>query len=85
MSEKSSTEDLSNIPMADEEVEVDSDERNNLSTPRSNVGNDNLSLSPPMSLVDHDLSQEEQEEKARLIAQVNPRILFFIMCRNYMG
>ena len=71
MSDKSSTEDLSQIPMADEEV--DSDERLNVSTPNStprNVTNDNLSLSPPMSLVDHDLTQEEQEEKARLIAQV---------------
>ena len=71
MSEKSSTEDLSHIPMADDEVE--SDEKQNPSTPgstpRSNIGNDSLSLSPPMSLVDHDLSQEEQEEKARLIAQ----------------
>ena len=86
MSEKSSTEDLSQIPMADEEIDSDElAERNNLSTsnstPRSNgVGHDgddfqpsNLSMSPPMSLLDTDLTQEEQEEKARLIAQVTKR------------
>jgi hypothetical protein len=83
MSEKSSTEDLSQIPMADEEIDSDEHaERNNLSTsnstPRSSnglqslngLGHDNLDLSPPTSLLDHDLTQEEQEEKARLIAQV---------------
>jgi hypothetical protein len=89
MSEKSSTEDLSQIPMADEEIDSDElAERNNLSTsnstPRSNgVSHDgddfqpsNLSMSPPMSLLDTDLTQEEQEEKARLIAQVNQRRFF---------
>ena len=72
--------------MADEEI--DSDEvaqPNNLltsnSAPRSNgVGQDgddfqpsNLSMSPSTSLLDTDLTQEEQEEKARLIAQVTKR------------
>ena len=72
--------------MADEEI--DSDEvaqPNNLltsnSTPRSNGvcqdGDDfepcNLSISPSMSLLDTDLTQEEQEEKARLISQVTKR------------
>ena len=85
MSEKSSTEDLSQIPMADEEIDSDElAERNNLSTsnstPRSNGAGDdhlnhssNLSMSPPMSLLDTDLTQEEQEEKARLIAQVKQK------------
>ena len=72
--------------MADEEI--DSDEvaqPNNMltfnSTPPSNgVGQDgddfqpsNLSISPSTSLLDTDLTQEEQEEKARLIAQVTKR------------
>ncbi len=83
MSEKSSNEDLSQIPMADEEIDSDEHAERNIlstsnSTPRSNgIGHEddfhhpsNLSLSPPMSLLDTDLTQEEQEEKARLIAQV---------------
>ena len=86
MSGKSSTEDLSQIPMADEEIDsYELAERNNLSTSNSTPqrngisqnGDDfqsfNLSMSPPMSLLDTDLTQEEQEEKARLIAQVTKR------------